>query len=141
MLRLRGPSPDLLFDALLPEEVKVLPSELALLDRLLSDPALLDAFTEHWRKAAAEAHLAAMWGRPTIPMATYLRLMVLKHRSGLGYETLMAAVADSLHLRRFCLIPLTEAVPDESTVRKLTRRLGPEARRRAGPPGHRAGAH
>ena len=31
-----------------------------------------------------------------------------------------------LHLRRFCLIPLGVEVPDESTVRKLTRRLGPE---------------
>jgi IS5 family transposase len=59
-------------------------------------------------------------------MATYLRLMVLKHRTGFGYETLMQAVADSLHLRRFCQIPLTAPVPDESTVRKLTRRIGPE---------------
>jgi transposase, IS5 family len=36
-------------------------------------------------------------------------------------------VSDSLHLRRFCLIPLTRRVPDESTVRKLVRRLGPAA--------------
>jgi IS5 family transposase len=35
-------------------------------------------------------------------------------------------VSDSLHLRRFCLLPLTARVPDESTVRKLVRRLGPE---------------
>jgi len=33
-------------------------------------------------------------------------------------------VSDSLHLRRFCLIALGERVPHESTVRKLTRRLG-----------------
>ena len=38
----------------------------------------------------------------------------------------MREVSDSLHLRRFCLIPLEEEVPDESTVRKLTRRLGAE---------------
>jgi hypothetical protein len=44
----------------------------------------------------------------------------------LGYETLVREVSDSLHLRRFCL-PLTEGVPDESTVRKLVRRLGPRA--------------
>ena len=31
---------------------------------------------------------------------------------------------DSLHLRRFCLIGIDQRVPDESTVRKLTRRLG-----------------
>ena len=38
----------------------------------------------------------------------------------------MREVSDSLHLRRFCLIPIDEEVPDESTVRKLTRRLGAE---------------
>ena len=36
----------------------------------------------------------------------------------------MREVSDSIHLRRFCLIALGERVPDESTVRKLTRRLG-----------------
>jgi IS5 family transposase len=35
-------------------------------------------------------------------------------------------VSDSLHLRRFCLIALSDPVPTESTVRKLTRRLGPD---------------
>jgi IS5 family transposase len=121
VLRLQGHSPDLLFDALLPKEARLLPGELAKLDELLSDPKLLDAFAEHWRKAGASQR-----GRPTMAMATYLRLMVLKHRTGFGYATLMKAVADSLHLRRFCRIPLTEPVPDESTVRKLTRRIGPE---------------
>ena len=53
-------------------------------------------------------------------------MMVVKHRTGWGYETLMREVSDSLHLRRFCLIALGERVPDESTVRKLTRRLGAE---------------
>jgi transposase, IS5 family len=127
MLRLHGDPVDLLFDALLPEEVKVLPGELAALDQLLSDPALLSVFATHWRTAAAKEHSAAFErGRPTIAMDTYLRLMVLKHRSGLGYETLMKAVSDSIHLRRFCAIALSASVPDESTVRKLTRRLGPK---------------
>jgi transposase, IS5 family len=53
-------------------------------------------------------------------------LMVIKQRSGWGYEVLVREVSDSLHLRRFCRIALTERVPDESTVRKLVRRLGPE---------------
>jgi IS5 family transposase len=52
--------------------------------------------------------------------------MVLKHRYGWGYETLMREVSDSFHLRRFCLIAIDVEVPDESTVRKLTRRLGAE---------------
>lgn len=38
----------------------------------------------------------------------------------------MREVSDSLHLRRFCLLAIDEEVPDESTVRKLTRRLGAE---------------
>ena len=38
----------------------------------------------------------------------------------------MREVSDSLHLRRFCLIALGERLPHESTVRKLTRRLGGE---------------
>jgi IS5 family transposase len=37
---------------------------------------------------------------------------------------LVAEVSDSIHLRRFCRISLSERVPDESTVRKLTRRVG-----------------
>ncbi len=52
--------------------------------------------------------------------------MVLKHRLGWGYRTLVAEVSDSIHLRRFCRIALCERVPDESTVRKLTRRIGEE---------------
>jgi IS5 family transposase len=59
-------------------------------------------------------------------MDRLVRLMVLKARSGWGYETLVREVADSLHLRRFCRIALTERVPDESTVRKLVKRLGAE---------------
>jgi IS5 family transposase len=59
-------------------------------------------------------------------MESYVRLMIVKHRSGWGYETLMREVSDSLHLRRFCRIGMTERAPDESTVRKLTRRLGAE---------------
>jgi IS5 family transposase len=65
-------------------------------------------------------------GRPTIAMETYVRLMVLKQRYRWGYRPLVAEVSDSIHLRRFCRISLSERVPDESTVRKLTRRIGPE---------------
>jgi transposase, IS5 family len=53
-------------------------------------------------------------------------LMVLKQRYRWGYRALVAEVSDSIHLRRFCRISLSERVPDESTVRKLTRRIGAE---------------
>jgi transposase, IS5 family len=94
------------------------------LDGLLGDPALLAPIQARWQvEAGATGRSSAGHGRPTISMQTYVRLMVVKHRTGWGYETLMREVSDSLHLRRFCLIALGERVPDESTVRKLARRL------------------
>jgi hypothetical protein len=102
--------------------VQQLPEELAAVDRLLTDPQLLLPFRQRW--AQLHPGQAPRQGPPTIPMVTYLRVMVIKQRYGWVYETLLQEVSDSLHLRRFCLIPLVENVPHESTVRKLTRRLG-----------------
>ena len=65
-------------------------------------------------------------GRPSIAMTSFVRLMIVKQRTGWGYETLVREVSDSLHLRRFCLISIDQRVPEESTVRKLARRLGAE---------------
>ena len=122
MLRLTPEGPvETLWDALLPAEVRVLPEAWARLDELLSDPALLVPFQAHW-----QAHAVRATGRPTIPMAVYVRLMVVKHRTGWGYQSLVREVSDSLHLRRFCWIALHQRMPDESTLRKLTRRLGSE---------------
>lgn len=124
MLRLAHSGPvETLWDSLLPISVHELPGDLAAIDRLLADRDLLLPFQQRW----AELHggQAPRGGRPTIPMGTYLRLMVIKHRYRWGYETLVREVSDSIHLRRFCLIPLSEDAPHESTVRKLTRRLGP----------------
>src|SRR5437870_9600342 len=74
--------------------------------------------------APFRSRLTATTGRPTIPVETYLRLMYLKHRYGLGYETLCKEVADSFTWRRFCRIALAGRVPDPSTLMKLTKRLG-----------------
>jgi transposase, IS5 family len=111
----------------LPVEVRELPADLAALDRLLSDPDLLTPIAAHWRREVIETRRAVLTdGRPTIAMETHIRLMVLKQRYRWGYRTLQAEVSDSIHLRRFCRIALSERVPDESTVRKLTRRIGAE---------------
>jgi hypothetical protein len=121
MLRLSGGQVETLFDLALPVEVGELPADLAALDRLLDDPALLGPIAAAWDASAVG------FGRPSMAMDRLLRLMVVKARSrGWGYETLVREVSDSLHLRRFCRIALTERVPDESTIRKLVRRLGPE---------------
>jgi IS5 family transposase len=108
------------WDAVFPELLRSLPDELARLDQVLDAPQVLKQFEQHWGRA--KLHV----GRPSIPMVTYVRLMALKHRSGWGYERLVRQVADSFHLRRFCRISIMDEIPDESTVRKLTRRLGPE---------------
>jgi IS5 family transposase len=109
-----------LFDEALPVEVRELPEELARLDALLADRRLLEPIERAWEDSARD------YGRPTIAMASFVRLMVIRQRTGWGYESLVQEVSDSLHLRRFCLISLSQRVPDESTIRKLCRRLGGE---------------
>ena|SRR5437868_13093564 len=101
MLRLRD-GQSVLWEALLPPQVKLLSPELAEIDALLDDDRLLAPFV---------ARFACPIGRPTVPIETYLRLMYLKHRYGLGYETLVKEVADSLSWRRFCRLGLGGEVP------------------------------
>src|SRR3954452_7734420 len=120
VLRLSGGQVESLFDLGLPVALTELPADLAAVDRLLSAPGVLGPMEACWEDDARG------FGRPTVPMDRFVRLMIVKARSGWGYETLVREVADSLHLRRFCLIGLWDRVPDESTVRKLVRRLGPE---------------
>ena len=127
MLTLLADQPECLWDDALPVEVKQLPEDLAALDVLLSDQELLWPLVERWRQEFAQTGRAVLTeGRPTIALETYVRLMLLKQRYRWGYRTLVAEVSDSIHLRRFCRISLTDRVPDESTVRKLTRRIGSE---------------
>ncbi len=127
MLTLLAGQPESLWDEALPVEVRELPEDLAALDRLLADPGLLGPIVERFRREVIEdKRLVLTDGRPTIAMETYIRLMVLKARYRWGYRSLVAEVSDSIHLRRFCRIALSERVPDESTVRKLTRRFGAE---------------
>ena len=118
MLRLLAGQVESLWDEVLPASVRELPGDLARLDRVLADPALLAPIAEAWEVGSRGQ------GRPSIPMESFVRLMVVKQRTGWGYETLVREVSDSLHLRRFCLIGIDRPVPDGSTVRKLVRRLG-----------------
>jgi IS5 family transposase len=64
--------------------------------------------------------------RRAIAIETDIRLMVLKQRYRCGYRPLVAEVGNSIQLCRLCRIALSERPPDESTVRKLTRRIGAE---------------
>jgi IS5 family transposase len=104
-----------LWEALLPPEALVMPAELEAVDRLLDDPRFFEPF---------RSHFDAAWGRPSIPIETYLRLLFLKYRYRLGYETLCTEVTDSLTWLRFCRIPLGEAAPHPTTLMKITTRIG-----------------
>jgi IS5 family transposase len=106
-----------LWEAVLPEELRELPEELGKVDAILDDDRFLAPF---------RSRLTSRIGRPTIPIETYLRLMYLKHRYRLGYETLCKEVSDSFTWRRFCRIALDGRVPDPTTLMKLSKRLGPE---------------
>ena len=105
MLTLLAEQQECLWDEALPIEVRELPEDLAALDRLLDDPAVLAPIVERFRREVIEERRAVLTdGRPTIAMETYVRLMVLKQRYRWGYRTLVAEVSDSIHLRRFCRI-------------------------------------
>ena len=107
-----------LWDSILPAELLVLPVELGRVDGLLDDPVFFAPFA---------AYFDARIGRPSIPMETYLRLMFLKFRYRLGYESLCREVADSISWQRFCRIPLGMRVPHPTTLMKITTRCGDDA--------------
>ena len=107
-----------LWDSILPAELLVLPVELGRVDGLLDDPVFFAPFA---------AYFDARIGRPSIPMESYLRLMFLKFRYRLGYESLCREVADSISWQRFCRIPLGMRVPHPTTLMKITTRCGDDA--------------
>jgi transposase, IS5 family len=106
-----------IWELLLPEEAKRLPAELARIDAYLDD----ERFVAPWRVL-----FSARLGRPSVPVDTLLRLLYLKHRYGLGYESLCREVSDSISWRRFCRIGLDRPVPHPTTLVKLVRRAGPK---------------
>ena len=117
MLRTLG-DPVSLWESLLPAEVLRLPEQLARVDALLDDPAFFAPFVPFFSLTA---------GRPSTPMECYLRMMFLKFRYRLGFESLCAEVSDSITWRRFCRIPLDGKVPHPTTLMKLTTRCGSAA--------------
>ena len=117
VFRAYGPGPSL-WESLLAAEALRMPAELAQVDQFLDDPACLAPFVPLFDPR---------YGRRSIPMKTFLRLMFLKYRYRLGFEMLCREVTDSVSWRRFCRIPLDVSVPDHSTLKKIVKRCGPEA--------------
>ena len=92
MLRLEGVQAECLFDEVLPERCASCPRTWLALDELLADPALLAPIEatggrgeERGPRRAATAGRRSRW-------TTYVRLMVIKQRTGWGYETLVREV-------------------------------------------------
>ena len=117
MLRTVGDQPTL-WETLLPAQALMMPAELTRVDALLDDGRFFEPFRPFFH---------ASFGRPSIPLETYLRLMFLKHRYRLGFETLCREVTDSITWQRFCRIPLGGRVPHPMTLMKITTRCGPAA--------------
>jgi IS5 family transposase len=114
MLRTVGDEPTL-WESLLPAEALVMPAELVRVDALLDDDRFFEPYGEFFH---------ATLGRPSIPIETYLRLMFLKFRYRLGFESLCREVTDSIGWQRFCRIPLGGRVPHPTTLMKITTRCG-----------------
>ena len=117
MLRTVADQPTL-WEAILPEELRRLPVELARVDALLDDPVFFAPFVPFFDPRI---------GRPSTPMETYLRLMFLKFRYRLGFESLCREVSDSITWRQFCRIGIDQPVPHSTTLMKLTTRCGSAA--------------
>ena len=117
MLRTVGDQPSL-WESLLPAELLVLPVELARVDALLDDPVFFTPFVGFFDDRL---------GRPSIPLETYLRMMFLKFRYQLSFESVCREVADSISWQRFCRISFGSRVPHPTTLMKITTRCGDAA--------------
>jgi IS5 family transposase len=114
MLRTINPQVSL-WESILPDVALRMPAELESVDALLDDPAFLEPYRRYFDP---------IWGRPFTPIETYLRMMFLKHRYRLGYESLCREVGDSIAWMRFCRIPFGARVPHPTTLMKITTRCG-----------------
>src|SRR3954463_2824246 len=84
------------------------------LDAALDWPAL---------ETIVEGVYASREGGLAYPLLTYVKLLPLQQGHGLSDEGLEAAVDDRLSFRRFAGIPLSESVPDHSSVWRFREQL------------------
>ena len=89
------------------------------LNRLLAE-ADFDRTVEEMCEPYYHAHL----GRPSIPPGVYFRMLLVGYYEGIGSQRGIAwRCADSLSLREFLGIPLTEESPDHSSLSRVRDRL------------------
>lgn len=78
---------------------------------------------DDFAEAACKPFYAERMGRPSLPPGVYFRLLLIGYFEGIDSERGIAwRVADSIGLRDFLGLTLTDATPDHSTISR-TRRL------------------
>jgi transposase len=85
---------------------------------------LRDAGFDRWVEDLCQPYYAETQGRPGIPPGTYFRMLLIGYFEGIGSQRGIAwRCSDSLSLREFLRIPLTEDSPDHSTLSVVRDRL------------------
>lgn len=96
----------------------------------LNDILEQHGFDEHVDALARPFYADA--GRPSIPVGDYFRMMMIGFFEGIGSERGLAwRVADSLSLRAFLGLAVTDRTPDHSSLSVIRRRLSTECHQQA----------
>lgn len=91
---------------------------------------LREAGFDPWVEDLCQPYYAETQGRPGIPPGTYFRMLLIGYFEGIGSQRGIAwRCSDSLSLREFLGIPLTEDSPDHSTLSVVRDRLPVEVHR------------
>jgi transposase len=89
------------------------------LNRLLAESDF-----DHTIEKLCEPHYHRQLGRPSIPPGVYFRMLLVGYFEGIGSQRGIAwRCGDSLSLREFLGVPLTEDAPDHSSLTRVRDRL------------------
>ena len=92
-------------------------------DEALNDDRLLEIIQEELSKRCKKSKTR---GRPSTPAEVILRMLLLKHMRGWSYEDVTREVRANLVYREFTGVGGGK-VPDDKTMGRLARQLGPES--------------
>jgi transposase len=85
---------------------------------------LAEAGFDHTLEELCQPYYHDRIGRPSIPPGVYFRMLLVGYFEGIGSQRGIAwRCADSLSLRQFLGIPLTEETPDHSSLTRVRDRL------------------
>ena len=88
---------------------------------------LAEAGFDHLVEELCQAYYHATMGRPGIPPGIYFRMLLVGYFEGIGSQRGIAwRCADSLSLRTFLGVPLTEETPDHSSLTRVRDRFSLE---------------